>query len=81
MHMTTKQAAAIVQQVADEHGITDAFDLFDAPYLAHLVNRINERTYNTQAREDVFVTWVLDDLGVLDCWDSTQLRQQSMDAR
>ena len=82
MHMTTKQASAIVQQVADEHGIKDAFELFDAAYLAHLVTRINQRPMpEGYTRESMFVIWVSDELGVLDCWDSTQLRQQELETR
>jgi hypothetical protein len=80
--MTTKQATTIVQQVADEHGITDAFDLFDADYIAQMVTRINQRSIPTgHTRESMFVIWVSDDLGVIDDWDSTQLRQQQMDLR
>ena len=82
MQMTIKQATAIIQQVADEHGITDAFDLFDSNYIAQMVTRINQRSIPSgYTRESMFVIWVSDDLGVLDDWDSTQLRQQQMDAR
>jgi len=82
MHITIKQATAIIQQVAAEHSITDAFDLFDAAYIDHLVQRINQRPMPAgYTREDIFAMWVHDDLGVLDFWDSTQRRQQEMDAR
>jgi len=82
MKMTTKQATAIIQQVADEHSITDAFDLFDDAYINQLLTRINERSIpEGYTRESVFAIWICDELGVLDCWDSTQLRQQEMDAR
>lgn len=82
MPITTKQATTIIQQVADEHGITDAFDLFDADYIAQMVTRINQRSIPCgHTRESMFVIWVSDDLGVLDDWDPTQLRQQQMDAR
>ena len=82
MQMTTKQATAIIQQVADEHGIQDAFDLFDTGYISRLVTLINQRPMPVgYTRESMFVIWVSEELGVLDCWDSTQLRQQEMDAR
>lgn len=82
MLMTTKQATTIVQQVADEHGIKDAFDLFDADYIAQMVTRINQRSIPAgHTRESMLVIWVSDDLGVIDDWDSTQLRQQQMDLR
>lgn len=82
MHMTTKQALAIIQQVANEHGITDAFDLFDAAYISHLVTRINQRPMpEGYTRESIFTMWVCDDLGVLDFWDPNQLRQQELETR
>jgi len=82
MLMTAKQATTIVQQVADEHDIKDAFDLFDADYIAQMVARINQRPMPAgYTRDDIFAMWVCDDLGVLDDWDSTQRRQQQMDAR
>jgi hypothetical protein len=82
MRITTKQATAIIKQVADEHNIQDAFDLFDASYIEHLVTRINQRPMPAgYTRDEIFAMWVCDDLGVLDCWDSTQRRQQQMDAR
>jgi hypothetical protein len=82
MPITTKQATTIIQQVADQHGITDAFDLFDADYIAQMVARINQRPMPAgHTRDDIFAMWVCDDLGVLDDWDPTQMRQQQMDAR
>jgi hypothetical protein len=84
MHMTIKQATAIIQQIADEHGITDAFspDLFDDAYIARLVNQVNERTFPAgYTREEIFASWVRNDLGVSDCWSPSELYQQEMDAR
>jgi len=84
MHMTTKQATAIIQQIADEHGITDAFspDLFDAAYIALLVTQVNERTFPAgYTREEIFASWVSNDLGVSDCWSPNELYQQELESR
>jgi hypothetical protein len=47
-----------------------------------MVTRINQRPMPAgYTRDDIFAMWVCDDLGVLDDWDPTQMRQQQMDAR
>jgi hypothetical protein len=84
MKITVQKAFEIIHKVAQENNIHDALDAFDSEYINHLVNRINEPDRTIPAKHtkaSIFALWVCDHLGLNDCWDSNQLRQQKMEMR
>jgi hypothetical protein len=82
--ITRAQAVQIIAAIANKHGITDAFTLYDDAALTITLDNLGRRIQTAPPEftaQSLFVQWVEEELGIFEPSDPHEIREFEMSFR